>query len=153
MGRPLLTRGGEILKFMGDGVLGVIGLDGDAAAGCRAALDAARETLTAIDGLNRRRRAEALPAMEVDVVLHVGELMYGNVGAVGRLDFTMIGPTVNEAARMEPMCRALGRNVIASRAFFDACAQDCRRWLEPLGRHALRDISGERELFTLRHSA
>jgi adenylate cyclase len=91
--------------------------------------------------------------MEVDIALHVGELMYGNVGAVGRLDFTMIGPAVNEAARMEPMCRALGRNVIASRAFFDVCARDCRRWLEPLGRHALRDISGERELFTLRPSA
>ena len=154
MGRPLLARGGEILKFMGDGVLAVVGLDdGDAAAGCRAALDAARETLAAFRGLNRIRRSEGLPAMEVDIVLHVGELMYGNVGAVGRLDFTMIGPAVNEAARMEPMCRAIGRNVLVSRAFFDACARDGRRELEPLGRHALRDIAGERELFTLKDSA
>jgi adenylate cyclase len=153
MGRPLLTRGGEILKFMGDGVLAVIGLDDDEAAGCRAALDAARETLAAVRGLNRVRQSEGRPAMEVDIVLHVGELMYGNVGAVGRLDFTMIGPVVNEAARMEPMCRSLGRNVIASRAFFDVCAKDGRRELASLGPHALRDIAGERELFTLKDAA
>ena len=150
MGRPLLARDGEILKFMGDGVLGVFGLDDDASAGCRAALDAARETLAAIRGLNRIRGAEGRLVMELDIVLHVGELMYGNVGAVGRLDFTMIGPAVNEAARMEPMCRTLACNVIASRDFFEACAMDGRRDLASLGRHALRDIAGERELFTLR---
>lgn len=151
MGRPLLARGGEILKFMGDGVLGVFGLDQEDASGaCRAALDAARETMAAVRGLNRIREAEGRPVMELDIVLHVGELMYGNVGAVGRLDFTMIGPAVNEAARMESMCRLLGCNVIASRAFFEACARDGRRELASLGRHALRDIAGERELYTLR---
>lgn len=153
MGRPLLARGGEILKFMGDGVLGVIGLDDDAAVGCRAALEAARETLAAVAGLNRIRALEGRLTMELDIVLHVGEVMYGNVGAVGRLDFTMIGPVVNEAARMEPMGRTLGRNVIASQAFFEACAMDGRRELESLGRHALRDIAGERELYTLKGSA
>jgi len=151
MGRPLLERGGEILKFMGDGILGVIGLDGDSDAGCRAALQAARETRAAVDGLNRARRAAGEIVMELDIVLHVGEMMYGNVGAVGRLDFTMIGPVVNEAARMEPLCRALGRTVLASEAFFASCAADGRRELVSVGRHALRDIAGERELFTLRN--
>lgn len=152
MGRPLLSRGGEILKFMGDGVLGVIGLDDDEAAGCRAALDAARETLAAIRGLNRIRAAEGRLEMELDIVLHLGEVMYGNVGAVGRLDFTMIGPAVNEAARMESMCRTLGRNVLASQAFFDACPEDGRRALDCLGSHALRDIAGQRRLYALRES-
>lgn len=150
MGKPLLERGGDILKFMGDGVLGVIGLDEDSASGCRSALQAARETRAAVQGLNRARRKDGLLAMELDIVLHVGEVMYGNVGAVGRLDFTMIGPAVNEAARMEPLCRALGCTVLVSQAFHDACAADGRRELVSVGSHALRDIAGERQLYTLR---
>ena len=153
MGGPLLARGGEILKFMGDGVLGVIGLDDDAAGGCRAALEAARETMAAIEGLNRARREAGELVMELDIVLHLGEVMYGNVGSVGRLDFTMIGPAVNEAARMEPLCRTLERNVIASQAFYDACDRDMRRALEPVGRHALRDIAGERAIYSLRRAS
>lgn len=153
MGRPLLERGGEILKFMGDGVLGVIGLGSETPHACRAALQAARETLAAVNALNRARVAEGRVALELDLVLHLGEVMYGNVGAVGRLDFTMIGPAINEAARMEPMCRVLGCNVLASEAFFAACAEEAGRELVSLGRHALRDIAGARELYTLRSGA
>lgn len=153
MGRPLLERGGEILKFMGDGVLGVIGLESETTHACRAALQAARETLAAVNELNRARAAEGRVALDLDIVLHVGDVMYGNVGALGRLDFTMIGPAINEAARMEPMCRVLGCNLLASEAFFAACAEESRCELASLGRHALRDIAGPRELYSLRVGA
>ena len=64
--------------------------------------------MSAVDGLNAMRREAGKPAAAVDVALHLGEVLYGNVGAVDRLDFTVIGPAVNEAARIEALCEPLG---------------------------------------------
>jgi class 3 adenylate cyclase len=96
----------------------------------------------------RRRAAEGLPVAEFGLALHVGELLYGNIGSWDRLDFTVIGPAVNEASRIEAMCGSLDQTVIVSSAFADT-APECRSRLVSLGRYALRGVARPQELFTL----
>jgi adenylate cyclase len=149
MGRPVVARGGEILKFLGDGALAIFRTEeGPRAAACTKALDAACEALCLIEALERSRRAAAKPTPGLDIALHVGHVHYGNVGVDARLDFTVIGRAVNEASRIELLCKKLGRNLLLSRAFVDAAGPDSRR-LVSLGRHPLRGVREETELFGL----
>jgi adenylate cyclase len=145
---PLRRRGGQVLKFLGDGMLATfpIGAAG-AKESCGNALDAAVEAMQAIDRLNAARRRGGKRAAEVDLALHIGEVLYGNVGAADRLDFTVIGPAVNEAARIEALCEPLGARVLVSAEL--AAAAGGRGRLRPLGRHALRGVREEREIFAL----
>jgi adenylate cyclase len=144
----LRTRGGQVLKFMGDGMLAIFSFT-DAARDetCGRALDAAVEAMRAIDALNDARRAAGKPVAAVDLALHLGEVLYGNVGATDRLDFTVIGPAVNEAARIETLCEPLDAKVLVS-AELAAAVTDNRRLL-PLGRHQLRGVREEREVYAL----
>jgi adenylate cyclase len=144
---PLRARGGQVLKFIGDAMLAIFAVDGEPEAEvCRRALDAAEEALELL-GENNRRRAEAdLPTVEADIALHVGDVLYGNVGAADRLDFTVIGPAVNEAARIEKQCDALGRNILASERFARA-ADLCGGRLAPLGSHVLRGVAAPQTLY------
>jgi adenylate cyclase len=145
---PLRRRGGQVLKFLGDGMLATVPIG---AAGprqsCSEALDAAVEAMHAIDRLNRERRRTGKPAAAVDLALHIGEVFYGNVGAADRLDFTVIGPAVNEAARIEALCEPLAARVLVSAEFAAAAADPGR--LRPLGRHPLRGVREDREIFAL----
>jgi adenylate cyclase len=144
---PLRSRGGQVLKFIGDAMLVIFAIDGEAEAEvCARALDAAEEAVAALGESNRRRAAEGLPLVEADIALHVGEVLYGNVGAADRLDFTVIGPAVNEAARIEKQCDALGRNILASERFARA-ADRCGGRLAPLGLHALRGVTAPQALY------
>jgi len=146
---PVVKRGGEVLKFIGDGLLAAFaaGPAGRAEA-CSAALDAATEALALMAALNVRRRAEGRQATELDISLHIGTVQYGNVGTAARLDFTVIGPAVNEASRIEKLCEPLGHNLLISRQFAEA-AVSCRSRLMSLGRHRLRGVREETELFAL----
>ena len=101
-----------------------------------------------IEALNERRRAEGRPATELDISLHLGTVQYGNVGTAARLDFTVIGPAVNEASRIEKLCEPLGHSLLISRPFAEA-AVSCRSRLVSLGRHRLRGVREETELFGL----
>ena len=101
-----------------------------------------------LDALNAARAAAGVPAASVDLALHIGEVLYGNVGASDRLDFTVIGPAVNEVARIETLCQALGRSVLVSAEFAAAVTGGDRR-LEPLGLHALRGVREPKEIFAL----
>ena len=104
----LRSCGGEVLKFLGDGMLATLSFaEADRAATCRRALDAAAEATRGLAALNMTRAEAGLPAVIVDLALHVGEVLYGNVGAADRLDFTVIGPAVNEVARIEALCEPL----------------------------------------------
>ena len=137
-----------MLKFLGDGLLAVFPADETAtsdADACRRALAAAEQALAATATLNADRRAKGEPELALDVVLHYGEVVYGNVGAARRLDFTVIGPTVNEASRMEALCAELGRALLLSAAF----AARCGRATVSLGRFQLRGCEGETEVFEL----
>lgn len=149
MVRPVVARGGEVLKFLGDGLLAIFRIaDRPRAETCAAALEAAKEALALMASLAETRRARSLPTPDLDIALHVGDVNYGNVGADARLDFTVIGPAVNEASRIERLCDALDRHLVMSQSFARA-ADASRGELVSLGRHRLRGVREETELFGL----
>jgi adenylate cyclase len=144
----LRRRGGQVLKFLGDGMLAIFPLtEGASNATCSNALDAAAEAMDALERLNRARSEASERGIEVDLALHVGEVLYGNVGAVDRLDFTVIGPAVNEVARIETLCEPLGRNVLVSAELAAAVGATSR--LTPLGHHQLRGLQEPRAIYAL----
>jgi adenylate cyclase len=99
--------------------------------------------------LNEKRRAQEQPVTEVYVGLHVGEVFYGNIGSVERLDFTVVGPAVNETSRIASMCRSVDRPILISSTFADALPNKERAKLVSVGRFALRGVGHAKELFTL----
>jgi len=149
MVRPVVARGGEVLKFLGDGLLAIFRIeDRPRAETCAAALAAAKEALALMANLAETRSARSLPTPDLDIALHVGNVNYGNVGADVRLDFTVIGPAVNEASRIERLCDELGRHLLMSQSFAVA-AEASQHELASLGRHRLRGVREETELFGL----
>ncbi|MCH7929422.1 MAG: adenylate/guanylate cyclase domain-containing protein [Proteobacteria bacterium] len=146
MTAPVHASGGEVLKFMGDGMLAIFPCGAaDACDACRNALKTAATALAALDALNRRRAAAGKPILEAGLALHLGDVMYGNIGAPDRLDFTVIGPAVNEVARVERFCRKLGRPLLVTAAV----AAESEDALVSVGRFELRGVSAAQELFTL----
>lgn len=146
IGDPVAECGGEVLKFLGDGLLAVFPVgDADAETACRNALAAATEALARNAALNARRAASGDPALDLVLVLHFGDVVYGNIGTARRLDFTVIGQAVNEASRMEALGKSLGEPLLLSETFARSCGRGC----VSLGRHSLRGIPGEREIFVL----
>lgn len=139
--------GGHVLKFIGDGMLAIFP-DGDQATACVRALDAASEQRRRVDALNDRRRASGQAVTDTHVALHLGDLLYGNVGSPRRLDFTVLGAAVNEAARIEALCGSLDQKVIVSSAFAQACGT-ARSRLVSLGRYAMKGVARPQELYTL----
>ena len=83
------------------------------------------------------------------LALHVGEVLYGNIGSPERLDFTVVGPAVNEVARIAAMCRSVERDVLLSPAFAAAAHEEDRARLVSVGRYALRGVGRPQELYTL----
>ncbi|MDA9433955.1 adenylate/guanylate cyclase domain-containing protein [Bradyrhizobium sp. CCBAU 51627] len=121
-------HGGEVLKFMGDGLLAVFPIDeyiGDAAHVCTRVLEAARESRASVEAL-AFPVGDVIERFRFGVALHVGNILYGNIGGGNRLDFTCIGPAVNLAARMEKIAGRLGRTVVVSEGFAKACQHDWR---------------------------
>jgi adenylate cyclase len=147
MALPLERHDGEILKFMGDGMLAIFPLDREDAH--ERALRAAIEAQHGMAQLNERRRASDEPTLGFGIALHAGLVMYGNIGAPTRLDFTVIGPAVNQAVRIEALCRELGRQLLVSATF----SRQCPHELVSLGRHALRGVPEPAEIFTLPEAA
>jgi adenylate cyclase len=146
---PLRARGGQVLKFIGDAMLAIFAIDGDRQAEiCRRALDAAEEALAGLAASNRERAEAGRPTVDADIVLHIGEVLYGNIGAADRLDFTVVGPAVNEAVRIEKLCDDLKRSLVASARFAQA-ADLCGGRLAPLGSHVLRGVSAPQTLYGL----
>jgi adenylate cyclase len=146
---PLRPRGGQVLKFIGDAMLAIFAVDSEPEAlVCRRALEAAEEALATLAAGNRIRADAGRPTVEADIVLHLGEVLYGNVGAADRLDFTVIGPAVNEAVRIEKLCNLLRRSLVASARFAHA-AELCGGRLSPLGSHVLRGVSAPQTLYGL----
>ena len=145
----LRPHGAQVLKFLGDGMLASFAfVDATRDETCDHALDAAVEAMRSLDQLNAVRAEMGKPIATVDLALHLGEVLYGNVGAIDRLDFTVIGPAVNEVARIETLCEPLGRRVLVSAGL--AAAIGDRTRLEPLGAHVLRGVREAKEIFALR---
>jgi adenylate cyclase len=140
--------GGEVLKLIGDGVLAMFTRD-DMAIAKRAALQAEQLFRQNISALNARRSTDGRPTTSAYVGLHVGEVFYGNIGSEDRLDFTVVGPAVNEVSRIASMCRSVDRELLASADFRDGLDAAGRRYLVSTGRFALRGIGRAQDLYTL----
>ena len=140
-------NGGNILKFMGDGLMAMFDV-GEIDADARAALGAVPQLQTRMDDLNAQRRADGLPVANFTLALHSGEILYGNIGSKTRLDFTVIGPAVNQAARIAGMHRSLGQRILISDDVARA-AQPCAQDLVSVGRYMLRGVHEPKELFTV----
>jgi adenylate cyclase len=142
------VAGGEVLKLIGDGVLAIFRAD-DAAHACRCALRAEASLRSAVKAVNERRAAGKRPVTSVYLGLHIGEVFYGNIGSEDRLDFTVVGPAVNETSRIAAMCRSVDRPVVLSSEFVAATPEPERSQLVAVGRYALRGVGRAEELFTL----
>ncbi len=144
---PVEKRKGETLKFIGDGVLAIFPAadDDDFSAASVQALEAALEGLERLGMVNKKRREAARTEFRVGIGLHLGEVIFGNVGAADRLDFTVIGPAVNLASRIEGLTKRLLRPILVSSAF----AQICPRPLVSLGFHPVRGLYEPEEVFGL----
>ena len=147
IGDAVAERGGEVLKFLGDGLLAVfpaapIGADHACTDAVLAAIDACGRNAA----LNARRAAEAGPTLDLSIALHFGDVLYGNIGTARRLDFTVVGPAVNEVSRMEALGKALGRELLLSESIAHRCGQS----VLSLGRHELRGVAGTRDMYVVR---
>jgi adenylate cyclase len=145
MSQPIEERGGEILKFIGDGLLAIFPLGRDSVAGeADAALKAAMEAQTLLRSRNALREKHGKPRIEHALGLHVGDVSYGNIGSPTRLDFTVIGPAVNLASRLQGLGKDLGHTIVAS----DAIARMATLSLKTLGSHPVRGLRAPVEVFT-----
>jgi adenylate cyclase len=139
----VMAEGGEVLKFIGDAMLAIFPIKADTSGICGAALMAAERAQAALVEENRRREGLSLPRIEYGLALHVGDVLYGNIGSDTRLDFTVIGPAVNLTARIESMCRQLGRPLLLSSDFVKAGGIAALS----LGAFPLRGVGVEQEIF------
>ena len=139
--------GGEVLKFIGDGVLAIFPVTGATPRGaCHAALSAVAAARAGMAHLDEARRQQGLAPLPFGVALHLGEILWGAIGAADRLDFTAIGPAVNLVSRLEGLCRPLDKAVLISGAF----AAETTAPLTLLGEHALRGIAAPCRVFTVK---
>ena len=141
----ILDHGAEVLKFMGDGLLAIFAITGDETEVCKRALAAARRVQTNIAELSR----SAMPGLRFGLALHIGDVLYGNIGSGSRLDFTCIGPAVNFAARIEKLTGEVGREILASGEF----ARHCRGEFTALGEFTLSGFSATQQVFGLEDEA
>jgi adenylate cyclase len=138
--------GGEVLKFIGDGVLAIFPVIGEKPRGaCDAALRAVSAAHVGMTHLDKERHRQGLPPLPFGAALHLGDMLWGNIGAADRLDFTAIGPAVNLVSRLEGLCRPLHKTILVSGAF----AAETEAPLIALGTHVLRGIASPCAVFTL----
>jgi class 3 adenylate cyclase len=143
---PVHAFGGEVLKFIGDGVLAIFPMvDGAPRDACDAALRAVSAARVGMAHLDEARREQGLQPLPFGAALHLGEMLWGNIGAADRLDFTAIGPAVNLVSRLEGLCRPLDKAVLVS----GTLAAETGVPLIPLGTHALRGIASPCAVFTV----
>ncbi|MEH2491690.1 adenylate/guanylate cyclase domain-containing protein [Bradyrhizobium sp. AZCC 2230] len=143
MSEPIARHGGEILKFIGDGLLAIFPLSQPNA--CANLLRAVTEARQAMAALNERNKGTGRAPLNYGIGVHVGDVMYGNIGSTSRLDFTVIGPAVNMASRLEALTKQVGKPVLLSRDFAELVMPEFE--LERVGQHAVRGFSEPIELF------
>lgn len=151
----VLEHGGEILSYIGDAVFAIFPIGGTERplreacfpeeGACAAALAAAVDARTRVDALNQRRKRRGESRLNFGLAIHVGDVMYGNLGVAQRMQFTVIGAAANEAARLADMCKGLGRWVLVSSAF-PRCFPN---QMVSLGHHVMRGVDSPQEIFTL----
>jgi len=146
-------HGGDVLKLIGDGILAIFPYGDEPESACASAIAAEGALRHRLGKLNAKRAAAAAPTTEVYLGLHIGEVFYGNIGSRERLDFTVIGPAVNEVARIAAMCRSAERDVLLSAGFAAAMTTAGAKSPLSVGRYALRGVVRPQELFTFDRAA
>lgn len=151
----VLEHGGEILSYIGDAVFAIFPISGTSRplgeachrqeGACAAALAAALDARSRVDAMNQRRVSQGELPLEFGLALHVGDVIYGNLGVPQRMQFTVIGAAANEAARLAAMCKDLKRWILVSSAF-PRCFPG---QLRSLGHHVMRGVDRSEEIFTL----
>ncbi|MCK1396251.1 adenylate/guanylate cyclase domain-containing protein [Bradyrhizobium sp. 1] len=149
MSEPIARHGGEILKFIGDGLLAIFPLSQPEA--CANLLHAVTEARVAMAALNARNNGTGRAPLNYGIGVHVGDVMYGNIGSSSRLDFTVIGPAVNMASRLEALTKQVGRPVLLSRDFAEQVTPKFE--LEHVGKYEVRGFSDPIELFAFQPGA
>jgi adenylate cyclase len=140
------ANGGEVLKFIGDAMLAIFPIRADAASACRSAVDAARTARESLTKVNQSRAAANLAQISYGAALHIGDVMYGNIGSDTRLDFTVIGPAVNLTARIESMCKELDRSLLLSAAFVRASGIEA----ELVGEFVLKGLHAKQRIYAVK---
>ena len=140
-------HGGDVLKLIGDGTLAIFTAE-DRGRSCDAALTAALAARQNVALVNQRRAAKGLPTTDMYLGLHVGDVFYGNIGSKDRLDFTVVGPAVNEVSRIAALCHSVDQPLLVS-SDFAAAVGEARSRLVSVGRYALRGVGRAQDLFTL----
>jgi adenylate cyclase len=138
---------GDVLKLMGDGVLAIFTAE-DRGRACDRALRAALAARRGVAQVSERRAARGLAITDMYLALHIGDVFYGNIGSKDRLDFTVVGPAVNEVSRIAAMCRSVDQPLLVSSTFAGALGE-ARSRLVSVGRYALRGVGRPQDLFTL----
>jgi len=144
--KPIEDHGGEILKFMGDGLLAIFPLSNPDA--CHNLMQAIIEGQAAMARLNVENQDKGHPALGYGVGVHVGDVMYGNIGSRTRLDFTVIGPAVNAASRLEALTKEVKRTVLVSKTFAEMAG--CEADVDHLGSFPLRGIGEPMDIYAFR---
>ncbi len=141
-------RGGDVLKFMGDGILSIfqISSENSRASQCQNAIDASRDALAGLDKLNNDRLEFDDEALSMGIGINVGSVTYGNIGSPNRLDFTVLGPAVNLASRVQDLCKTLGEPVLATSSVASCLPDD----LIEIGGHSLRGVAKQTSVYALR---
>jgi len=143
----VLANGGEVLRFIGDAVLAIFPIrDADPQLACELAMAAARDAEARLQALNQDRARDDLEGLDYGLALHVGDVMFGNIGVPERLEFSVIGPAANEVARIESLTKTLGRRTLASAEF----ASSVPRYWESTGQHALDGVGAPVEVMVLK---
>jgi adenylate cyclase len=150
LGGAIESHDGQILKFMGDGLLAIFPVEDVSFRhyACRRALEAALAAHAAVEKLNAERAAEGAPVLRFNVALHVGVVVYGNIGSATRLDFTCIGPAVNLTVRIEALAAKLAAPVVMSAAFAKV-VRESHAAVVSLGKHPVKGLMAPPEVFTL----
>jgi adenylate cyclase len=137
------SAGGEVLKFIGDAMLAIFPVAEDPVPACRSALGAAAKARAALVETNRTRAQATLPPINYGIALHLGEVLYGNIGGDDRLDFTVIGPAVNLTARIESLCGDLEQQVLMSSDFVQAAGIAATE----VGEFVLHGVAAKQQVF------
>lgn len=142
------AAGGDVLKLIGDGVLAIFA-GAEPREACLSAMAAEADLRARLASLKETRAAAGKPVADIYLGLHVGDVFYGNIGSPDRLDFTVVGPAVNEVSRIASMCSSIDRLMLCSSEFAGWLPEADRQKLVSVGRYALRGVGRAKELFTL----
>ena len=143
----VIDHGGEVLRFIGDAVIAIFPYEAESRPlvdMTRAAVATAREAVARVDRSNEKTAGSGRPPIRFGVSMHIGSVMYGNIGTARRLEFSVIGPAANEVVRLEDFCKLLGTQVVASSDFKDMYPEE----MVPLGTHPAAGVEGGLTAFT-----